>query len=124
MPGGEGEPKYAPDVTELVAPERNTLTISFKDIESYNRNLATTIQDEYYRFAFDIVCTFWLVSFAELMLFLHIFSFTECEQFWAMLLFIKRHRVLYLIRRMRDLCLKPSAHAQVNWTAIVIETVV
>lgn len=49
MPGGEGEPKYAPDVIELVAPERNTLTISFKDIESYNRNLATSIQDEYYR---------------------------------------------------------------------------
>ena len=49
MPGGEGEAKYAPEVTELVAPERNTLIVSFKDIESYNRNLATTIQDEYYR---------------------------------------------------------------------------
>ena len=49
-PGAEGEARYAPDVMELVAPERNTLTISFKDIENYNKNLANTIIDEYYRF--------------------------------------------------------------------------
>lgn len=45
----DNEVKYAVDISELVSPERNTITVSFKDIESYNRNLATTIQDEYYR---------------------------------------------------------------------------
>merc|ERR550534_93017 len=30
-------------------PERNTLTVSFTDIENFNAQLATTIQEEYYR---------------------------------------------------------------------------
>ena len=49
----ENEVKYAVDISELVSPERNTITVSFKDIESYNRNLATTIQDEYYRYKLE-----------------------------------------------------------------------
>ena len=49
-PGAEGEPKYVADVMELVGPDRNTLTVSFKDVEAYNRNLAATVQDEYYRY--------------------------------------------------------------------------
>ena len=34
---------------ELVKPERNTLTVSMKDVERYNPGLAQSIQDEYYR---------------------------------------------------------------------------
>ncbi|XP_066300291.1 zygotic DNA replication licensing factor mcm6-B-like [Branchiostoma lanceolatum] len=45
----EGEVKYLPDVQELIRPERNTLTVSFNDIEKNNQQLATTIQEEYYR---------------------------------------------------------------------------
>ena len=43
------EPKYLPEAQELMRPERNTLTVSFQDVESYNSQLATTIQEEYYR---------------------------------------------------------------------------
>ncbi|CAH1241886.1 MCM6 [Branchiostoma lanceolatum] len=45
----DGEVKYLPDVQELIRPERNTLTVSFNDIEKNNQQLATTIQEEYYR---------------------------------------------------------------------------
>ena len=34
---------------ELVKPERNTLTVSMKDVERYNPGLAQSIQDEYHR---------------------------------------------------------------------------
>jgi len=43
------EPKYLPEAQELMRPERNTLTVSYQDVESYNSQLATTIQEEYYR---------------------------------------------------------------------------
>lgn len=43
------EAKYIPEAQELMRPERNTLTVSFQDVESYNSQLATTIQEEYYR---------------------------------------------------------------------------
>jgi DNA replication licensing factor MCM6 len=33
---------------ELVKPERNTLQVSFQDVEKYNSNLAVTIVAEYY----------------------------------------------------------------------------
>jgi len=45
----EGEAKYLAAVQELIRPERNTLTVSFEDIESYNQQLATTVLEEYYR---------------------------------------------------------------------------
>ncbi|KAI1902124.1 hypothetical protein AGOR_G00041480 [Albula goreensis] len=44
-----GESLYLPDAEELIRPERNTLTVSFINIEHYNQQLATTIQEEYYR---------------------------------------------------------------------------
>lgn len=36
-------------VRELVKPERNTLVVSMKDLESFNTNLANLITEEYYR---------------------------------------------------------------------------
>ncbi|XP_056452765.1 MCM6 minichromosome maintenance deficient 6, like isoform X1 [Gadus macrocephalus] len=44
-----GELVYLADAEELIRPERNTLTVSFVNIEQYNQPLATTIQEEYYR---------------------------------------------------------------------------
>lgn len=44
-----GELKYRPFVHDLIRPERNTLTVSFSDVESFNQELATTILEEYYR---------------------------------------------------------------------------
>ncbi|EDV19025.1 uncharacterized protein TRIADDRAFT_62527 [Trichoplax adhaerens] len=41
--------------TQLVRPERNTLTVSFKDIENFDSDLAVTIQQEYYR-VFPYLC--------------------------------------------------------------------
>ena len=45
----DGEEKYLPEVQELIRPERNTLTVSYQDVESYNAQLSTIIQEEYYR---------------------------------------------------------------------------
>ena len=45
----EGEVKYLEEARDLVKPERNTLEISYIDVEKYNQNLATTITNEYYR---------------------------------------------------------------------------
>ncbi|CDQ76554.1 MCM6 minichromosome maintenance deficient 6, like isoform X1 [Oncorhynchus mykiss] len=44
-----GEILYQPDAEELIRPERNTLTVNFTNIEHFNQQLATTIQEEYYR---------------------------------------------------------------------------
>ncbi|CAB1326280.1 unnamed protein product [Coregonus sp. 'balchen'] len=44
-----GELLYLPDAEELIRPERNTLTVNFTNIEHFNQQLATTIQEEYYR---------------------------------------------------------------------------
>ncbi|XP_063058420.1 MCM6 minichromosome maintenance deficient 6, like [Engraulis encrasicolus] len=44
-----GEILYLPDAQELIRPERNTLVVSFTNIEHFNQQLATTIQEEYYR---------------------------------------------------------------------------
>ena len=46
----DGEQKYLAEVQELIRPERNTLGISFEDVEKYNQQLATTILEEYYRY--------------------------------------------------------------------------
>ena len=43
------ELKYLPEAQELIRPERNTLTVSFADVEQHNQKLATTILEEYYR---------------------------------------------------------------------------
>lgn len=45
----QGEIKYLAEAQELIRPERNTLTVDFRDVESYKSELATTIQEEYYR---------------------------------------------------------------------------
>uniref|UniRef100_A0A8C6UJI2 DNA replication licensing factor MCM6 n=1 Tax=Neogobius melanostomus TaxID=47308 RepID=A0A8C6UJI2_9GOBI len=45
----DGETKYVREAEELIRPERNTLLVSFTDLEGFNQELATTIQEEYYR---------------------------------------------------------------------------
>ncbi|XP_013864441.1 DNA replication licensing factor MCM6 [Austrofundulus limnaeus] len=45
----DGEVKYVREAEELIRPERNTLLVSFTDLEGFNQELATTIQEEYYR---------------------------------------------------------------------------
>ena len=45
----DGEVKYLADAQELIRPERNTLTVSYQDVETFNGQLATLIQEEYYR---------------------------------------------------------------------------
>ncbi|XP_069120581.1 zygotic DNA replication licensing factor mcm6-like [Argopecten irradians] len=45
----DGEQKYLSEVQELIRPERNTLTVSFEDVEKFNQQLSTTILEEYYR---------------------------------------------------------------------------
>ena len=51
----DGELKYLPDIQELIRPERNTLTVSFLDLEAWNTQLATSIQEEYYH-VFSYLC--------------------------------------------------------------------
>ncbi|XP_029931351.1 DNA replication licensing factor MCM6 [Myripristis murdjan] len=45
----DGEVKYVREAEELIRPERNTLLVSFTDLEGFNQELATTIQEEFYR---------------------------------------------------------------------------
>jgi len=45
----DGEQKYLNEVMELMRPERNTLVVSFTDVTEFNAQLATTIEEEYYR---------------------------------------------------------------------------
>ncbi|XP_018598783.1 DNA replication licensing factor MCM6 isoform X2 [Scleropages formosus] len=45
----DGEVKYLAGAVELIRPERNTLLVSFTDLEGYNQELATTVQEEFYR---------------------------------------------------------------------------
>jgi len=45
----EGEKKYLEEAKDLVKPERNTLQVSFADLERHNQNLATTAVEQYYR---------------------------------------------------------------------------
>jgi len=47
--GRLGELKYLKAARDLVKPERNTLTVSMKDVEAFNANLAQSIHDDYYR---------------------------------------------------------------------------
>lgn len=55
---GDGEVKYVREAEELIRPERNTLLVSFLDLEGFNQELATTIQEEYYRWANMVKRTF------------------------------------------------------------------
>lgn len=48
---GDGEVKYVREAEELIRPERNTLLVSFLDLEGFNQELADTIKEEYYRLA-------------------------------------------------------------------------
>ncbi|KAL3249855.1 hypothetical protein MRX96_055790 [Rhipicephalus microplus] len=43
------EVKYVEEARNLVKPERNTLEVSFADVERFNQSLATVVQEEYYR---------------------------------------------------------------------------
>lgn len=43
------EKKFRKPAEELANQERNTLEVSFEDVEKYNQNLATTIIEEYFR---------------------------------------------------------------------------
>ncbi len=45
----EGELRYLEDVKQLDRPERNSVTISFLDVEEYSTKLATLIQERYYQ---------------------------------------------------------------------------
>lgn len=45
----DGEVKYLEEARDLIKPERNTLEVSFVDIEKFNQNLTTLIVEEFYR---------------------------------------------------------------------------
>lgn len=44
------EAKYLNRALELTRPERNTMTVSMQDVESYDKKLAQAIYNEYSRF--------------------------------------------------------------------------
>ena len=46
----DGELKYLSDAQDLIRPERNTLFVSFEDIETANQELAAAIIEDYYRY--------------------------------------------------------------------------
>ena len=46
---GDDNLKYLRLARELAKPARNTLTVSMRDVEQFNANLATLIQDDFYR---------------------------------------------------------------------------
>ena len=45
----EGEVKYLLPAKELMRPERNTLLVSFHDVEEYSTKLGNIIQEQYYQ---------------------------------------------------------------------------
>jgi DNA replication licensing factor MCM6 len=47
--GENGELKYLADVKQFERPERNTLTVSFEDVEQHSTRLSNAIQEQYYR---------------------------------------------------------------------------
>lgn len=49
METDQGEPKYLTEALELVRPERNTLFVDFEDFERYDQQVATIVQEEFYR---------------------------------------------------------------------------
>uniref|UniRef100_T1IST8 DNA replication licensing factor MCM6 n=1 Tax=Strigamia maritima TaxID=126957 RepID=T1IST8_STRMM len=51
-----GEIKYLEAAKHLSKPERNTLQVCFEDVTKYSTSLATTIEEEYYRWNLSPVC--------------------------------------------------------------------
>ena len=49
----DGELKYLAEALTLMRPERNTLKISFIDVEHHNQALSTAILEEYYRYSYQ-----------------------------------------------------------------------
>lgn len=49
----DGELKYIEPSAELQKMERNSLEISFEDVEQFDQALATTIIEDYYRYSFS-----------------------------------------------------------------------
>ena len=47
----DGEIKYLESAGNLVRPERNTLLISFEDLDEFNNRLANMVLENYYRSA-------------------------------------------------------------------------
>lgn len=45
----DGVVKYLDGAKELKNEERNTMEVSFEDVEKYNQNLSATIIEEYFR---------------------------------------------------------------------------
>ncbi|KAK0415941.1 hypothetical protein QR680_012204 [Steinernema hermaphroditum] len=45
----DGEIKYIPLIRELVNPERNTLSVDFRDVTTYSSPMAQAIELQYYR---------------------------------------------------------------------------
>jgi len=45
----DGELKYLVAGRDLIRPERNTLTVSYLDIEEHSTKLANVIQEHYYQ---------------------------------------------------------------------------
>uniref|UniRef100_A0A8C4NCH2 DNA replication licensing factor MCM6 n=1 Tax=Eptatretus burgeri TaxID=7764 RepID=A0A8C4NCH2_EPTBU len=54
--GPDDEAKYLQLADELSRPERNTLPVSFPDLEQHNQHLATIIHEEYYR-VYSFLCS-------------------------------------------------------------------
>lgn len=57
----EGEVKYLEEARDLVKPERNTLEVSFVDIDKFSQNLATIIVEEFYRSVVELDSPQWLI---------------------------------------------------------------
>ena len=53
----DGELKYLAEALTLMRPERNTLKISFIDVEHHNQALSTAILEEYYRYSYQNIIT-------------------------------------------------------------------
>lgn len=49
MDTDEAEPKYLAEALELVKLERNTLFVDFEDLERYDHQVATIVQEQFYR---------------------------------------------------------------------------
>lgn len=49
METDQAEPKYLAEALELVRPERNTLFVDFEDFERYDQQVATIVQEQFYR---------------------------------------------------------------------------
>lgn len=97
---GDGEVKYVREAEELIRPERNTLLVSFTDLEGFNQELATTIQEEYYRWN----CCFCLITAEES----HCNLVSRCTHYTVMV----NRRLTYRFLCFQSLSLPLSSSAQ------------